>query len=47
MAAAEPDMTIVGEGWPADGRWHYRLSAGGRELFRANFDSADANWVGG
>jgi hypothetical protein len=47
LAAAEPEMVVVGEGWPADGAWHYRLSAGDRELFRARFDAADANWVGG
>ena len=47
LAAAEPDMAIAGEGWPADGGWLYRLTSDGRELFRARFDSADANWVGG
>jgi hypothetical protein len=45
-------MAIAGESWPAEdspanGSWNYRLSADGRELFRARFDSADANWVGG
>jgi acyl-ACP thioesterase len=47
LAATEPDMTIVGEGWPAAGVWQYRLSADGRELFRAQFTAPDANWVGG
>jgi acyl-ACP thioesterase len=48
LAAAEPEMTMSAEAWAAeDARWHYRLTAGERELFRARFDSADANWVGG
>jgi acyl-ACP thioesterase len=47
LAAVEPQMAIIGEGWSAEGSWNYRLSAEGRELFRARFNSADANWVGG
>jgi acyl-ACP thioesterase len=47
VAAIEPDMTIVGEGWPAEDGWQFRLSGAGRELFRAHFASPDANWVGG
>ena len=48
LAAAEPDTTMAAEAWAAEGaRWHYRLTAGERELFRARFDSSDANWVGG
>jgi acyl-ACP thioesterase len=47
LAAAAPEMAMHGEGWLADGSWNYRLSSGDRELFRARFASADANWVGG
>ena len=47
LAAAEPALAMTGEGWPADGSWHYRLSSSKRELFRGRFNSADANWVGG
>ena len=34
LAAAEPAMAMTGEGWPADGSWHYRLSSSDREFFR-------------
>jgi acyl-ACP thioesterase len=47
LAAAEPAATLDGAGWSAGDSWHYRLSEGERELFRARFDAADANWVGG
>lgn len=47
LAATEPEMTIVGESWLANGSWQYRLTADGRELFRARFEAPDANWVGG
>jgi hypothetical protein len=40
-------MALAGVGWQKNDGWFYRLSAGDRELFRARFDSDDANWVGG
>ena len=44
---AEPGMTLAGEGWDADGAWHFRLSAGDSELFRARFETDPALFVGG
>jgi acyl-ACP thioesterase len=47
LAAAEPGMAIRAEAWPAESKWQLRLSSGERELFRATFESDDANWAGG
>jgi len=44
---AEPGMTLAGEGWQAERAWHFRLSAGDSELFRARFETDPALFVGG